>query len=131
MKLKKNTSTTSSLSDIAASAQISEAVAIARTNSRSAFNTIAESWRHTSVTSATWDSERASLTVTSGDVTATLAVPSRYHGECAEAMAHMEPTRVYAFVDEATAPASLKVYLSCSARPDWNICLRPEAAVLQ
>jgi hypothetical protein len=130
MKLKKNTPPPPHC-DPALTAEISEAVRIARTASRAAFEALTQVWRHTPVDTVTWDSERAALTISTAGTTATLAIPNRYHGECAQAMVHMEPTSVYACLDEAEAPTSLKVYLSTRARPDWNICLRPEAAVLQ
>jgi cell division septation protein DedD len=130
MKLKKSTPAPTQ-SDPVLTPQISEAVRVARTASRSAFDAVALAWRHAPIDALTWDSELAALTIQASGTTATLAVPNRYHGECAQAMINMEPTFVYACLDEAEAPTSLKVYLSTRARPDWNICLRPEAAVLQ
>ena len=129
MKLKKNTPP-SSHADPVLTAEISEAVRIARSASRPVFETLVRHWRHVPVDAATWDQERAALTIRAAGTTATLAVPNRYHGECVEAMVRLEPTRVFACLDESVAPISLKVYLSTRERPDWNTCLLPEAAVL-
>lgn len=130
MNLKKNTQSVLSHDSAQITPQISEAVRTARTNSRSAFEVLATYWRRVPIDSVTWDNERAALTISAGEVTATLAVPNRYHGESIAAMYRMEPTTLFATLDESEDPATLKVFLDCAARPDWNFCIRPEAAVI-
>jgi hypothetical protein len=129
MKIKNNKPTQSDVEFISTFA-LQEAIDESRASSRSAFEVLSLVWRHALVDSVTWDNETAALTIEAGNTRATLAVPDHYQGECVRAMAYLESTKVFAKIDETELPARLLVYLSTHLRPDWDICISPEAATI-